>query len=235
MSEKRVQLFTSMQVWYHKHILHFMMFFIITGLPLVSDYFSWIAYLVGVPFSLGAASSLTGSDVLVTGMQICRIIHRVSAVLWLLISIPFLFTMLPKITKWGITPKLRKGQGIIDYVKEGLADNKRIYIDWQYPQTMGKYSFLQIVAAWAVIIVCILMIVSGIVLWFRQSFSIDMAAFMRVVHFTGFVIIGLFLIFHIYFAILPANRAGYKAMFGDGTDSEEHARKKHPGLFTKES
>ena len=233
MSEKRVQLFTSMQVWYHKHILHFMMFFIITGLPLVSVYFSFIAYLIGVPFSLGAGS--TSSEVLVTGIQMCRIIHRVSAVLWLLVSIPFIFTMLPKIRNWGITPKLRKGQGIIDYVKEGLADNKRIYIDWQYPENMGKYSFLQIVAAWAVIIVCILMIVSGIVLWFRQSFSIDTAAFMRVVHFAGFVVIGLFLIFHIYFAILPANRAGYKAMFGDGTDSEEHARKKHPGLFSKES
>ena len=90
MSEKRVQLFTSMQVWYHKHIIHFMMFFIITGLPLVSDYFSWIAYMVGIPFSLGAASSLTSSDVLATGVQICRIIHRISAVLWLLISIPFI-------------------------------------------------------------------------------------------------------------------------------------------------
>lgn len=233
MSEKRVQLFTSMQVWYHKHIIHFMMFFIITGLPLVSDYFSWIAYMVGIPFSLGAASSLTSSDVLATGVQICRIIHRISAVLWLLISIPFILTMLPKIAKWGITPKLRKGQGVISYIKEGLGDNKRIYIDWQYPKYMGKYSFLQMVAAWAVIIVCILMIASGIVLWFRPSFTIETAAFMRAVHFIGFVIIGLFLIFHIYFAILPANRAGYKAMFGDGTDSEEHARKKHPGLFNQ--
>ncbi len=230
MSEKRVQLFSSMQIWYHKHILHFMIFFIITGLPLVSDYFTWIAYLVGLPFSLGAAQNV---DVVVTGMQVCRIIHRVTAVLWLLTSIPFVFALLPKIASWGITPKLRKGQGVIAYVKEGLADNKKIYIDWQYPEHMGKYSFLQIVAAWAVIILCVLMIISGLVLWFRSSFSIDMQAFMRVIHFAGFVIIGLFLIFHVYFAVIPPNRAGYKAMFGDGTDSEEHARKKHPGLFVK--
>lgn len=233
MSEKRIQLFSSMQRWYHKHVIHFMMLFIITGLPLVSDYFSWIAYMIGLPFSLGSGSSLTSADAVVYGMQVCRTIHRLAAVLWIIITIPFLFSMLPKITKWDIVPKFRKGQTIPSYIKEGLIDNKKVYIDWQYPDHMGKYSILQIIEAWVVFLICIAMIVSGIILWFRPVFSIDTAAFMRAVHFVGFTNIMLFLMVHIYFATMPANKSAYKAMFGDGTDTEEHVRKKHPGIFLK--
>ena len=226
-NNKEIQLFTNIQMWYHKHIVHFIIFLILTGLPFVSPYFHWIAYAVGVPIATVSGSS----EVMTLGLQVCRIVHRIVAGLWILTTIPMLFVMLPKIGKWDITPHRREGQGWIDYIKEGLADTKRVYIDWQYPKFMGKYNLFQILAAWTVIFVCILMVASGIILWFRTEFSPELVAFVRVAHFAGFVVMILFLIIHIYFAVHPVNRAGFKAMFRTGTDSESHASKKHPGLF----
>lgn len=231
-SQKEITLFTNSQMWYHMHIIHFMFLFIITGLPLVSEWFWWLAFMFGVPFSVFSGVT-ANEEIVATGIQVCRIIHRFTAVLWILLSIPFVINMLPKICSWGITPRRRKGQSWSEYVKEGLNDTKAIYIDWQYPKYMGKYNLAQIAAAWAVIFICLVMLFSGCILWFRTlfDFSPSFVAAMRVTHFAGFACMVLFLIFHIYFAVHPVNKAGYKAMFRTGTDTVEHAKKKHPGLF----
>ncbi len=224
---RQITLFTNLQMWYHKHIIHYMIFFILTGLPLVSPWFHWIAYAVGVP----VAAFSGAADITSVGLQICRAAHRITAVLWIVTSIPIVFAMLPKIGRWDMTPRRREGQGWVEYIKEGLIDTKRVYIDWQYPKYMGKYNLLQIAAAWAVIGICLLMLASGAVLWFRLWFSEGLVSVMRVAHLAGFMAMVVFLIFHVYFAIHPVNRAGYEAMFRTGKDSEAHARKKHPGLF----
>lgn len=226
-SRNEITLFTNMQIWYHKHIIHYMIFFILTGLPLVSPYFHWLAYAVGVP----VAAFSGAADITSTGLQVCRIAHRVIAVLWIATSIPIIFAMLPKIHRWGITPRRREEQSWGGYISEGLADTKRVYIDWQYPEYMGKYNLLQIVAAWAVIFICLAMLASGLVLWLRLWFDGGLVSVMRVIHLAGFMAMIVFLMFHVYFAVHPVNRAGYEAMFRTGKDSVAHAKKKHPGLF----
>ena len=49
---KHVQAFSQMQMWYHKHIIHIMIFFVLTGLPIFSEQFRFLAYIFGVPANL---------------------------------------------------------------------------------------------------------------------------------------------------------------------------------------
>lgn len=230
-----VQLFSKMQIWYHKHLLHFMFILILTGTPLVSSGGEWIAYVIGVPFALFSGTTAYLETVHV-GIQVCRIIHRATAFLWIIISIPFILNMLPKICKWDMLPRKRyKGQAVTEYVKESLVDVKTAYIDYKYPKYMGKYNIMQMLAGWTIIIVCIAMIVSGVLLVAHPYLSQPLVNAMRMLHLAGYCIMILFLIVHIYLAVHPVNRAGYIAMFGDGKDSKEHAKKKHPGMFASKS
>ncbi len=103
-SNEKITLFSNMQMWYHKHIIHFMMIFILTGLPLITHAFSWIAYIIGVPVSV----FYSNGDSLYVGIQVCRVIHRLTAVLWIVTSIPFVLTML--FTKWELALRKRKGE-----------------------------------------------------------------------------------------------------------------------------
>ena len=103
-SNEKITLFSNMQMWYHKHIIHFMMIFIITGLPLISHTFSWVAYIIGVPVSV----FYSNVEPIYVGIQVCRVIHRITAVLWIVTSIPFVLTML--FTKWELALRKRKDE-----------------------------------------------------------------------------------------------------------------------------
>lgn len=226
-SNEKITLFSNMQMWYHKHIIHFMMIFILTGLPLISHTFSWVAYIIGVPVSV----FYSNGDPLYVGIQVCRVIHRITAVLWIVTSIPFVLTML--FTKWELALRKRKDESWGTYVKEELQDMKAMYIDFNYPKRAGKYNLGQISAGLAVIVFGIIMIVTGLILWFRVDFSSSTVSIMRLFHSIGFLVFVLFLIIHIYLAVHPVNKAGYNAMFRDGKDDLSHAKKKHPGMFVK--
>ena len=110
---------------------------------------------------------------------------------------------------------------------------KTRYIDLNYPKRAGKYILGQISAGLAVIVFGIIMIVTGLILWFRVDFSSSTVSIMRLFHSIGFLVFVLFLIIHIYLAVHPVNKAGYNAMFRDGKDDLSHAKKKHPGMFVK--
>ncbi len=229
-----IRLFSNMQIWYHKHIIHVIMFLIITGTPLVSPAFSWLAYLFGIPFSVFSGVSAT-DQIIHTGIQVCRIVHRGIGVVWIIISIPFIMSMLPKIFKWDATPQKNADESWSTYVKEGVEDSKRVYIDFVYPKRMGKYNIFQMLAVWGVIAICLLMLVSGVLLSVRTSINPEFASIVRTLHLAGYMAMLIFLIIHIYLAVHPINRAGYKAIFKTGTDTVDHAKKKHPGLFKNKS
>lgn len=226
-SNEKITLFSNMQMWYHKHVIHFMMIFIFTGLPILSHSFSWIAYLIGVPISVFYSTA----EPTYVGIEICRALHRITAMLWITLSIPFAFSMLFK--KWHLAFKKRKDESWKTYVTEELADMKTMYIDFSYPKRAGKYNLGQIAAGLAVIVFSVIMIVSGLFLWFRVSLDSTTVSIMRLLHDIGFTVFVIFLIIHIYLAVHPVNKAGYNAMFRDGKDDLEHAKKKHPGMFVK--
>jgi cytochrome b subunit of formate dehydrogenase len=78
--------FTRLGRSFHNQLLHFMIFFIITGLPLLSTSFSFLGWLFDIPYDFFrspyldlATSGLTDNERLAVGLQVARIIHRLTA------------------------------------------------------------------------------------------------------------------------------------------------------------
>ena len=66
--QETVLAFSSGTRSFHNHLLHFMVFFIITGLPILSPSFSFLASLFAIPYdflgnmSLGLGTGHLGTD-----------------------------------------------------------------------------------------------------------------------------------------------------------------------------
>jgi len=86
-----------MQMWYHKHIIHIMIFLILTGLPIFSEQFRFLAYIFGVPANWLAGGTAGSAEIFATGIQVARTLHRVMALIFALVSIPFVLVMLKDI------------------------------------------------------------------------------------------------------------------------------------------
>ena len=65
----------------------------------------------------------------------------------------------------------------------------------------------------------------------RGHFSEGVQEFSRFVHAASFVIIAVFLIVHLYLALIPMNRQSLYAMFGDGNLPIDYVRIHHPILY----
>jgi formate dehydrogenase subunit gamma len=93
--------FTRLQRSFHNHLLHLMVFFIITGLPLLSTSFSFLGSLFAIPYDfIGnvytdlSTSGLTDNERIAAGLQVARIIHRLTALFFLIMAIPFVAVQL---------------------------------------------------------------------------------------------------------------------------------------------
>lgn len=217
---KKITAFTPLQMFYHKSIIILMFFFILTGLPVLSPSFHWLAYCFGFPFDFMGAQN---GDALAAGMQICRIIHRVAALLFLLFSLPFAVTQLLQIGKWQIWPE--SGAAGIGGLKTG-------YIDFKQAR-QGKYNAGQKIAAYVFIICISTLALSGYVLWFRGTFAPTTVTLARNLHDLAFAFLLPTLLGHMYFGAHPLNRAGFTAMFGSGELDEEEIKAHHPLWYEK--
>ena len=72
--------FTQLERSFHNHLLHFMIFFIITGLPLLSTSFSFLGWLFAMPYDFFRSvfldlntSGLTDNERLAVGLQVARV------------------------------------------------------------------------------------------------------------------------------------------------------------------
>lgn len=219
---RQVRAFTDFQRFYHRHLTYLMFFFILTGLPLLSDSFHWIAYVFSIPFNFVTE---TNTELLATGLQVSRAIHRISALLFVLITIPFVITQLVSIRNWQVWPE-RWGIGAI---VDGFRELKKNYVDYGHVR-FGKYNIGQKAVVWVFFFALLAITASGFVLWFRSGFSQGFVDAMRVTHDIAFVVIVLTLIVHVYFALFPPNKYGFNAMFRTGTMDEDVVRKHH-GLW----
>jgi len=222
---RQVRAFTPLQRFYHRYLILLMFFFILTGLPILSDSFHWIAYIFSLPFNFVADNN---AELLSLGLQVCRAIHRICALLLVLISIPFAITQLLQIKHWQMWPE-RWGVGA---TLDGIRELKRNYIDYAHPH-FGKYNIGQKAAFWAFFFGMIAITVSGFVLWFRSYFSQEMVEAMRMTHDVSFIVIVVTLVFHVYFALFPPNRYGLDAMFGNGLMDEKTVRDHHDLWYDK--
>ncbi len=228
--------FTRFQRSFHNHLLHFMIFFIITGLPLLSTSFSFLGSLFAIPYDfMGSVytdlstSGMTDNERLALGLQVARGIHRLTALVFVLMAIPFVIVQLKQIRNWAIWPEESWGpMAFIEGIK-GLVTN---YILLGHAR-FGKFNVGQKMFAWTLILTIPAITASGFVLMFRDSFSRDIQELCRLVHAASFVVIGVFLIVHIYLALIPMNRQALNAMFGDGSLPMDYVKSHHPIWYEK--
>ena len=228
--------FTRLQRSFHNHLLHFMVFFIITGLPLLSTSFSFLGSLFAIPYDfIGSVytdlstSGLTDNERLAAGLQVARIIHRLTALLFLIMAIPFVAVQLAHIRNWAIWPENSWSPvAFFDGIK-GLWVN---YISLGHAR-FGKFNVGQKLFAWTMIVAITAITASGFVLMFRDLFSQGTQEFCRFVHAASFVVIGVFLIVHLYLSLLPMNRQALNAMFGDGCLPIAYVKSHHPIWYEK--
>jgi len=222
--------FTQLQRSYHNHVLHYMIFFIITGLPLLSTSFSFIGSFFAIPYDfLGgaypvlSASGLTDNERLSAGLQVARVIHRITALLFVVHTIPFVVVQLIHVRSWAIWPEDSWGPAALFRGIKGLWVN---YVCFGHVR-IGKFNVGQKLFAWTMILAVTAITLSGFVLMFRDQFSEGVQEFSRFVHAASFVTIGVFLIVHLYLALLPMNRPSLYAMFRDGGLPTDYVRSHH--------
>ena len=227
---KTILAFTRFQRSYHKYLLHFMALFIITGLPLLSTKFSFLASLFAIPYDfIGSQymemsnSGLTGNERLAAGLQFARIAHRLTALLFLIMSLPFVVVQLAHIRKWALWPESSWSPAAFFDGMKGLWVH---YVSLGHVR-IGKFNVGQKLFAWTMIVAVTAITASGFVLMFRDVFSQGIQEFSHFVHSASFVVIGVFLIIHLYLSLLPMNRKALSAMFGEGELPVDYVKNHH--------
>ena len=234
--QETVIAFTRLQRSFHNHLLHFMVVFIITGLPLLSTSFSFLGSFFAIPYDfIGSVytdlstSGLTDSERLAVGLQVARVIHRITALFFIIMAIPFVIVHLINIRSWAIWPEDSwSPTAFFDGIK-GLWVN---YVTLGHTR-FGKFNVGQKLFAWTMIAAITAITVSGFVLMFRDHFSQGTQEFSRFVHAASFVVIGVFLIVHLYLSLLPMNRQALNAMFGEGELPIDYVKSHHPIWYEK--
>ena len=224
---KEVEAFSETQIWFHKHLIHFMLAFIITGLPQIQkDWFGWIAILLGEPLNMVLGGTY---DAYSLGIQIARWIHRLSAVGLTLVLIPFVVRELANFKKWEIWPECWSLKCFNDGVKQ-LID---YYLHKKHVE-IGKYNLGQKFWTWLAAITLFFMGLSGFIMWFRGYFSADVWRIAHLIHDIGFYIFMIMLPVHAYLAVaLPEHRPMVGAMFRTGTLPLEFVKEHHPKWYKK--
>jgi len=223
---KTIQAYSSLEMWFHKHMIHFVAFLTISGLPILSDSFRFIAYGIGYPINY-FAGDMQSEHILASGISFLRVIHWSSGFLLTLIMIPFIFSMLKKVKTLSIWPDKWGREAMID----GVVQMKKNYIDLEHAE-FGKMNIGQKASAWVIVVCMTIIVLSGYALILRGAFSPEFTSLARGAHAISFIVLGVTLIMHIYFATHPANKAAYKAMFKTGEMDEEYV-KSHHGLWYK--
>jgi formate dehydrogenase subunit gamma len=176
-----------------------------------------------------STSGLTDNQRLAAGLQVARIIHRLTALLFLIMAIPFVIVHLINIRDWAIWPeKSWSPMAFFDGIK-GLFVN---YVLLGHAR-FGKFNVGQKMFAWTMIVTITTITVSGFVLMFRGQFSQEIQELCRFAHAASFVVIGIFLIVHLYLSLIPMNRQALNAMFGDGSLSMEYVKNHHAIWYEK--
>ena len=234
--QETIMAWTRLQRSFHNHLLHFMVFFIITGLPLLSTSFSFLGSIFAIPYDfIGSVytdlstSGLTDNERLALGLQVARIIHRFTALLFLITALRFVAVQLTQIRNWQIWPEDSWSlAALFDGIK-GLWVN---YVSLGHAR-FGKFNVGQKLFTWTMIVAITAITVSGFVLMFRDQFSQGTQEFYRFVHAASFVVIGVFLIVHLYLSLLPMNRQSLSAMFGDGRLPIDYVKSHHVIWYEK--
>lgn len=226
-NNNKVLAYTSLERWFHKTMLICVTLLTVSGLPILSDYFHFIAYTMGYPMNY-FAGDMNSTHILASGMTFLRVIHWGTAFLLTAAMIPFVISMLRKIVTWSIWPDVWGAKAAVD----GVVEMKKNYIDLEHGE-FGKMNTGQKASAWVITFSMIVIIISGYMLVFRSALTHDFISIARGAHAISFIMLGVTLIVHIYFATHPANKAAFEAMFKTGEMDEEYVKQHHSLWYRK--
>lgn len=235
---REIKLFDELEIWTHKHAIHFAAALILTGLIIsgknlpgpLGDFSEWLAYMLGTPASyfaevLGFSPLEQGYSAYSLGVQVARIVHRLAGVGMAVIGLVWFLGELPRIKRWQIWPE----GSLITAIKD-LVD----YYTRRRKPRFGKYNLGQKLWTIGVVVGFTLLFVTGVIMWFRDIFSPELVNTAHILH-TWLAWIGTAgLIIHVYLAIgIPEHRPTVKAIFRTGTAPEEFVKDHHPLYYEK--
>jgi formate dehydrogenase subunit gamma len=226
-STKKVLAYSSLEMWFHKHMIHFVAFLSLSGLPILSDKFNFIAYAIGYPINY-FTGDMNSEHILASGISFLRVIHWASAFALTGIMIPFVLSMSRKILTLSIWPDRWGAVAIVD----GVVEMKKNYIDLKHAE-FGKMNTGQKASAWVIVVSMIVIVVSGYMLVFRSGLTHDFISLARGAHAISYVVLMITLMIHVYFATHPANKAAYTAMFKTGEMDADYVKEHHPLWYRK--
>jgi formate dehydrogenase subunit gamma len=169
---------------------------LLTGMPIWTPVFGWMAYLVG-------------------GMTVARLLHP-----W--IGIAFFIASFAMFVQWmsdmHFDPDERKawlgGSRLTQYMRYQTDDSDT-----------GKYNGGQKLYFWAVSLGAVGLLLSGLMMWFPQSFPRPLMAFAYLIHDFTFICFAVSLVFHIYLG--TAAEPGTFGSMTRGTVTRAWARLHH--------
>ncbi len=225
--ERQLRVFSELQIWVHKHLIHFTAAFLLTGLILVGgETFRVLGEILGYPIAEIFAPEY---DAYSAGVQVARWIHRLSALGLAFVLVPFFFVEIFRAAKWESWPECWS----LECFKQGLRNMIDYYLGRGHPE-FGKYNLGQKCWIWVASIGMVIMYITGIIMWFRDSFSVTVWEYAHLIHVIGFYLSIIFLAVHVYLAtMIPEHRPMVTAMFRTGTVPEEFVKEHHPRWYEK--
>ncbi|MGC9107427.1 MAG: cytochrome b/b6 domain-containing protein [Infirmifilum sp.] len=212
---KRVKIISNSYRIAHTHNLHFITFQSITGVTLMAiEYFSWLAYIVGLPFA-----PYMNTDPVTAGVQVFRVLHRIFGIAWgglIIIYGCYLFCS----GNLRVIDALKKPIGQQIQEANALAGlylfGKPLPSDVK--ERLERHNVFVAYLALLLAIGFALLALSGVglMLRFALGLSDQTAALLLFLHDLGFGITVLFVLLHVFASLHPANRPLLEAMFGDG-------------------
>lgn len=229
---KKIEIISNSYRIAHSHNLHFIAFLSITGVTIMAiEYFSWLAYVVGLPFA-----PFMNTDPVTAGIQIFRVLHRIFGIAWgglIIVYGCYLFCG----RKALIFDALKKP--LSQQIKEAVALSKQYLLGKPLPEDVREnLERHNVFVAYLAILLGIgfaLLAFSGVglMLRFALGLSDQTAAQLLFMHDLGFGITVLFVLLHLFASFHPANRPLLDAMFGDGTAPFEWIQEEMKGFIRR--
>ena len=174
---------------------------LISGLPIWTPVFGWMAGLLG-------------------GLSVCRVVHPYAGLAFFGLSCALF-------AQWVGRMRLERGEW-------GWFGPKLVrYMRWeeQPDARTGKYNGGQKLYFWAVSLGALVLLLSGVVLWYPTEVSAPLHWTAVIVHDAAFVLFTAGLVFHVYLGT-AAEPGTFQSMIR-GTVTRDWARFHHPGWYAE--
>jgi len=223
--EPMVRVVDRMDMWFHKHLIHYFVFLTLTGLPLMSETFRFLAYVFGLP-AVWFGAEMGSQEMLRSGITVAMGLHRIVGILLIVTAIPYVIRKLSTIRHWAIWPDEKS---VSEWFRNTSALLGVYLLRKHHP--IGRFNNGQKLAAYVFILTTTALVLTGLVLMFRDVFPEELVLLSRMIHVWSFAIIGITLLVHIYIGTLDVNRPGVEAMFHSGHVPLGYLKRHHPLLY----